>query len=223
MVRGGDLSEVDSLVEQLVENDQREGLTTAELASAVDRLLEGGLTQADVAERLGRSRPNIAMLAAVKDMPKELKALAPRLGARTLYELNTAWKADAKRTGAYLKERDPRTITQAEARELAGRAPPRRQVRDPSDGSVRAITEPGAAADASALPAATRPPSAKESDAASAVVGAAIFDVEARGLRGVLVLDNVRAPSSAVLVRKADGEVVPVAATDLRVVRVRPG
>src|SRR6185437_11359944 len=119
LVRAGAESAVDGLIEQVIENDQRAPLNTAQLARAVAHLLDQGLTQAEVGVRLGRPKDRIAMLAAVRTMPAPLQALAPTLGLRTLYELANAWKADAARAETWLRGRDPADITQAQARGLA--------------------------------------------------------------------------------------------------------
>ena len=118
IITTSDASEADILAAQVIENDQREGLNTAEMASAVQRLLDLGLSQMQVAEKLGRPKDQISMLAAVNEMPDALKALASKLGVRTLYELSGAWKRDAKRTGALVAEKGE-SITTAEARAFA--------------------------------------------------------------------------------------------------------
>ena len=53
--------------------------------------------------------------------------------------------------------------------------------------------------------------------------GTAVFEVSARGIRGTLVLDNVPAPRSDVLVRLKDGTLQAVPVDELRIVKVRPG
>lgn len=119
LVRAGVRSATDDLIEQVIENDQRAPLSTAQLARAVTHLLDQGLTQAEVGARLGRPKDRIAMLAAVRTMPARLQDLATSLGVRTLYELANAWKADAARVETWLRGRDPAGITQAQARTLA--------------------------------------------------------------------------------------------------------
>lgn len=221
LVQPGELDAPEAIVEQLIENDQREGLSTAELARAVAQLLELNVTQAEIGRRLGRSKEQIAMLASIREMPPELQALAPRLGVRTLYELHKAWKSDPGRIKIWLTGRDPGAITQAVARELAGRPVPSRQVvGDPSDGSIREKPSSPASAPARSRRASAPPPAP---DDAAPAHGSAVFEVKARGVTGTLVLDNVRAPSAGVLVRLADGSLRPVPAADIRIVRVRPG
>ncbi len=222
IIRVGRNDPLEDLLEQLIENDQREGLSVAELARAVDRLLEGGLSQSAIADRLGRPKPQISMLAQVRSMPPELQELAPRLGLRTLSELNVAWRADPARVRNWLKGRPPEAITQAEARELAGRPVPTRQVvRDPSDGSVREVGGGSGSAARTGRPRAPAPEPSAPTQAPPP--GAAVFEVKARGIKGVLVLDNVSHPSAGVRVRLSDDSVVPVPAAKIQIVRVRPG
>lgn len=118
IITTSDASEADILAAQVIENDQREGLNTAEMAGAVQRLLDLGLSQVQIAEKLGRPKDQVSMYAAVKDMPQPLQDLAPKLGVRTLYELSGAWKRDAKRTAALVEAKGDE-ITTAEARALS--------------------------------------------------------------------------------------------------------
>ena len=151
LVRAGAESAVDDLIEQVIENDQRAPLSTAQLARAVACLLDQGLSQADVGARLGRPKDRIAMLAAVRTMPDRLQALAPKLGIRTLYELASAWKADAARVESWLRGREPADITQAQARALAASGRERDRsiskaapTRTTSVSTTRSRREPGA-------------------------------------------------------------------------------
>lgn len=212
----------EALIEQLIENDQREGLNTAELAKAVARLLDLKLKQADIAARLGRPPEQISMLASIRSMPDDLQRLAPLVGARTLYELASAWKADAGRVKVWLAGRDPQSITQAAARQLAGRPVKSREfTRDPSDGSVR-DARPASGAPAEALPPPkTKTPARAKADVRSSLT--ATFEVRAGDLRGVLVLDDISAASRHVRICDANGLQHEAPAANVRIVRVRPG
>jgi ParB family chromosome partitioning protein len=119
LVRAGASSDADLLIEQVIENDHRADLTTAERARTVARLLDMGLSQADIARELDKPKDEISMLAAVRNMSPALQALAAQLGHRTLYELHGAWRANSARTETWLSGRAPETITQAAARALA--------------------------------------------------------------------------------------------------------
>lgn len=119
LIRSRGEGEVESLIEQVIENDQRATLNTAQMARTVALLLDRGLTQAEIGARLGRPKDLIAMLAAVPAMPEKLQKLAGALGARTIYELFQGWKADPAGVEVWLQGRDPETITQVQARALA--------------------------------------------------------------------------------------------------------
>ena len=199
LVGGGPLSPVDRLVEQIIENDQREPLSTAERARTVERLLELGETQASICKLLGRPKDQIAMLAAVRTMPAPIKALAAQLGVRTLYELSSAWKIDAPGVEHWLKDRDPQTITQALARGLALRAAETDRV---------AIIDGKRTASPAPRPAPVRAP-------ASAVL--VEIEVEVDGRFGVLLL----APGEEALVRFGRDRPILVPFGDLRIVAMR--
>lgn len=219
LVQGGDDGEESLLIEQLIENDQREPLNTADLARAVEKLLALKLNQSEIARRLGRPRDQIALLASVRTMPRELTVIASAVGVRTLFELNAAWKADPPRVRSWLADRDPATITQSEARRLADRPPPRRLVRNPVDGSVEGVGAPPPP-DA---PQRTRATARKTPAPAPRPHLAPEIEVETQEGAGVLVLDGVRRATDRVRVRLTDGRVVTVAAPDVRLVRLRPG
>lgn len=79
-----DLSDVDVRTMQLVENLQREALTPLEEAQGYRSLLELGLSQKDVGERVGRTQAHISNLVRLLDLPAKAQeavqagALTPR-------------------------------------------------------------------------------------------------------------------------------------------------
>lgn len=218
LVRGGDAGEADLLIEQVIENDQRANLTTAERAKTVARLLDLGLSQAEIARQLDKPKDDIAMLAAVRKMPPALQALAAGLGHRTLYELYGAWRADAEMAEAWLAGRAPEAITQAEARVLAARlkAPktsttsPRRRL---------PVVEASDARDPVATPAAK----ADSSASVTAVPHAApcVVEVAIDGRVGELLLDrDPPSPKEAWVRFGPDGRPARVALADLTIARI---
>lgn len=65
-----------TLVEALVENVQRQDLTPLEEANAYQQLLENyGMTQEQVADRVGKSRPAVANTIRLLQLPDEIQAL----------------------------------------------------------------------------------------------------------------------------------------------------
>jgi ParB family chromosome partitioning protein len=203
LVRAGPVSAVDDLIEQVIENDQRAPLSTAQLARAVAHLLDEGLTQAEVGARLGRPKDRIAMLAAVRTMPAPVQALAPKLGVRTLYELANAWKADATRVETWLRGREPADITQAQARALAasGRE------------GLRSLPKPASTRSADVSAAASRP---KPTGAAGVIV-----EVMVEGRAGRLVLAPGPTTDQALVRFEAMPDDEPVPLSQIRLARLR--
>ncbi|MFC5342928.1 ParB/RepB/Spo0J family partition protein (plasmid) [Brevundimonas staleyi] len=174
LLHQGPDDELGRLEEQVIENDQRAGLNTAEMAAVVDRMLKLGASQAEIARRLSRKPDQIAMLAAIKGMPAEIQDLAPRLGARTLYELNSGYKANPVDVRTWLKDRDPATITQSAARALSARI-----AEDDRDAVLDGVRAP--------RPGAPRKP-ATPVPAPAARSDGLIVEVEVDGRAGVLLL-----------------------------------
>jgi ParB family chromosome partitioning protein len=222
VISTSDASEIDILAAQVIENDQREPLNTGEMTTAVGRLMALGLNQAQVAGKLGRSKEAISIYAALRDLPPELKALAPKLGARTLYELSTAWKRDPTRAQALVAERGD-AITMREAVALSADVKPApkggKAVADaPSakgkgsakagagEGSLHVQTQP----DAEAVLAKSAAPRGK----------LAGFDVKVGKRTGRLLLEPGPNPETA-LVAFDSGQTEPTAVADIRLVRAR--
>lgn len=115
IVTTSDADEEHILAAQVIENHHRTGLTTQEMILAVGRLLDRGLSQGEVGQKLGIAREQVNMYAGLRELPPALSALTATLGVRVLYELNGAWKRDAARTEAFIAEKAG-AITVAEAR-----------------------------------------------------------------------------------------------------------
>jgi len=224
LVRAGEAGEADGLIEQVIENEQRAGLSTAELARTVGRLLDLGLSQADIGRELGRPKDVVAMLAAVRKMPPVLQGLASRLGPRTLYELFGAWKADKSGAEAWLAGRDPDTITQANARALASRSTPRR----PSPGKDGVPTPRVAEEGATAGPAqpGARGPASQATPANAPTSGASsgqpfVLEVLAGDRRGWLLLDREPPSDDAAWIQfEAADQPEPVGLDEVTLVRI---
>ncbi len=79
--------------DQVIENEQREGLKPLELALFVQRRLAAGESQADIARRLGKSRAFVTFATALIDAPEWMLAIYREgrcRGLRELYELRQA-------------------------------------------------------------------------------------------------------------------------------------
>jgi len=215
VISTSDAGEIDILAAQVIENDQREPLNTDEMTTAVARLMNLGLNQQQVAEKLGRSKEAISIYAALRELPPELKALAPKLGARTLYELLTAWKRDAARTQALVAERGE-AITTREAVALAAELKPA-----PKGGkdAPAASAKGKAGAGEGGLHVQTESPTeaAPKAIARGKVAG---FDVKVGKRTGRLLLEPGANPETA-LVAFDGGATEPTAVADIRLVRTR--
>jgi len=108
----------DDLFDQVIENDQRAALTTAEMGEAIGAALARGDKAADIAKKLGRPKSVIAEYSALQEMPPFLRALADTTAIRTLYELYQGWKADPAKVEAFVADSDGTGIRRAAAREL---------------------------------------------------------------------------------------------------------
>ncbi|MEG3170535.1 ParB/RepB/Spo0J family partition protein [Sphingomonas sp. LB3N6] len=117
IVTTADVSE-DDLFDQVIENDQRAALTTAEMAEAIGAALARGDKAVDIAKKLGRPKSVIAEYSALQEMPPFLRALADTTAIRTLYELYQGWKADPAKVEAFVADSDGTGIRRAAAREL---------------------------------------------------------------------------------------------------------
>lgn len=224
IITTSDASEADILAAQVIENDQREGLNTAEMAGAVQRLLDLGLSQVQIAEKLGRPKDQVSMYAAVKDMPQPLQDLAPKLGVRTLYELSGAWKRDAKRTAALVAAKGEE-ITTAEARALSAALKAAQASSAGGKGKAPAAG-PAASADAGksrkgqgSLDVQT---SAQPDGSSAAGRGRlAGFDVKVGKRVGRLLLEAGPDPETVLIAYEDGGSIEPTPVANVRLVRSR--
>jgi ParB family transcriptional regulator, chromosome partitioning protein len=84
------VDETANTYDQVIENEQREGLQPMELALFIARRLQAGDSQADIARRLGKSRMYITYLCTLIDAPDWLMTLYRQgkcRGMTELYEL----------------------------------------------------------------------------------------------------------------------------------------
>jgi ParB family chromosome partitioning protein len=129
-----DITDAESLEMALVENIQREELTPIEEALAYRQLMEEfHLTQEEVANRVGKSRPVVTNLLSVLQLPEEIKEEVDRgnlsVGhARTLLALETPEQQlelarKIMRQGLSVRETET-LVARAPERLLAEAAPP---------------------------------------------------------------------------------------------------
>src|SRR3546814_7314145 len=90
------VNRADTLADQIVENDQRAGLTPHDLATGIERMLGAGVTQAEIARALGRSKQFVSLYAACADMAPWLRAAIDQMPIRLLYDLHRAARTHRK-------------------------------------------------------------------------------------------------------------------------------
>lgn len=111
--------------DQVIENEQREGLKPLELALFVKRRLMAGESQAEIARRMGKSKAYVTYAMALIDAPDWLLAAYREgrcRGLRELYELRRAADGSAVDVEAWARTKP--TITRSDVKALAAPAPP---------------------------------------------------------------------------------------------------
>ncbi len=115
------VNRADTLADQIVENDQRAGLTPHDLATGIERMLGAGVTQAEIARALGRSKQFVSLYAACADMAPWLRAAIDQMPIRLLYDLHRAARTHGGAVRAYVERLGDENVTLAEGgRFIAG-------------------------------------------------------------------------------------------------------
>ncbi len=113
-------------VDQLVENIQRETLTVMETVNAVAHLMDGGLSQAEVARQTGKSRTWVSRYAALRELPPFLAGVVERGQCQSVLAINTlllCWDESSDAVETFVTERlaeskEGDTITDSAAKTL---------------------------------------------------------------------------------------------------------
>lgn len=149
--------------DQVIENEQREGLKPLELALFIQRRLAAGDSQAEIARRIGKSKAYVTYVTALIDAPDWLLAAYREgrcRGLKELHELRKLAGEHPERVEAWASDRQ--AITRQQVATL------RAEVSEPDDApSAVPTTEAPAAAPPSppsAPPASTRPGKAEARD-----------------------------------------------------------
>lgn len=234
------------LLRQVVENDQRSNLSTAEMIEVVRSLQVLKVKQVEIAAQLGRPKEFVSTIAALTELPPILDGLSEHLPIRTLYDLLLAWKRTPEAVEAFVANGEPQSITRAAISALVKSlvpAPPsvseqgssdkgesagegalegRPQApEDQADGRASPETGPKAAAGKSAHPAKTagKAGASKAVSSEPAVLG---FEVTVKGRGGRLLFeDQADAPDrrTAIVVFSDDGARSTAPLADLRLAR----
>lgn len=115
------MNRADTLADQIVENDQRAGLTPHDLATGIERMLGAGVTQAEIARALGRSKQFVSLYAACADMAPWLRAAIDQMPIRLLYDLHRAARTHGDAVRVFVEGLGDESVTLAEGgRFIAG-------------------------------------------------------------------------------------------------------
>lgn len=130
-------SSPDDAYDQMIENIQRDDLTSVEIAAFVSRRIALGEKQVEIGRRLGKDRAFVAMHAAVAQMPDALRTMLETSPIRGVYELYQAWRSHPEPVFAFCRSRD--RFTRAEAIAFV------ESLKDPSVADPESATSSGAA------------------------------------------------------------------------------
>ena len=217
-------AEKDSVIDQVIENDQRVDLSHVEMARAVAAMIEEGRSLAQIAEELSRPKSTIAQYSAVAAMPEELRALLDDAGLRTVYELHNIWKREPDRVLAFIADTPVDRITRASVAVLSQPPEAAKGDADAAGQGAQASTNDDVASPAGEAGGAgvdapsTRSRSGAAAKARLATVGAATVSHEGR--TGALVYEPCSDPAKVAVLFEGKSKPVEVLATELRIVQV---
>lgn len=160
--------------DQVIENEQREGLKPLEIALFVQKRLASGDNQAEIARRLGKSRQYVTLATALIEPPDWLLDAYRQgrcKGMTELYELRRLHGEHAEQVEAWASDREPMT------RERIANL--KRELSQPSLESADAVESVPTSASVSASSGAIE----QGQDAGSAEADAAASSIAGRGTR----------------------------------------
>lgn len=211
----------DSVIDQVIENDQRVDLSHVEMARAVGAMIEEGRSLAQIAEELSRPKSTITQYSAVAAMPDELRALLDDAGLRTVYELHNLWKREPERVLAFIAETPVERITRASVATLS--QPPVVQIdqaRNEADPGMRSDSKDERSkgrAKGSVL-AGTGELAKPSGKARPVTVGAAMVSYD--GKVGSLVYERCDDPEKVAVLFEGKAKPVEVPVAEVRIVQV---
>ncbi len=173
--------------DQVIENEQREGLKPMEIALFVQKRLAIGETQAEIARRLGKSRQYVTLATALIDAPAWLLRLYCEgrcQGLAELYELRKLYGQHAEEVERWCAERD--SITRRCVANLKAELPT-----GPFAADTRPCRDESPARDASAVRAATKEADSRKVNAQRRRLSNPVVLVEMGGLPHALMVSVV--------------------------------
>jgi ParB family chromosome partitioning protein len=104
IVRATPLEARAARIAQIVENEQRDDLTTTELIDAVRGLHADGLKSVEIAAALSKPKSRISELSALAEAPAELLAVADTIGLGLSYQLLLRWRERPSAAHDFLRQ-----------------------------------------------------------------------------------------------------------------------
>jgi ParB family transcriptional regulator, chromosome partitioning protein len=205
--------------EQVIENEQREGLTPIELALFVQRRMRSGENLAEIARRLGKSRGYVTVVSSLIDAPDwllELYRTGKCRGLMELYELRRLHDATPASVARWIDGRE--SITRNELAAFKAALPGESYERDIHPGDDDA-GEPRPASDA--VSPSLHAPIVKAGPVKA--TGHAVLEAEHCGTVVVIDLSAVPEGDGLLYVRGPGGSRHLVLASELRLLRVVSG
>jgi len=216
--------ERNNLVDQVVENEQRENLTTSEMIEAVQKLLAEGLTKAEIAEELACQPADVSQYVALSEIEEYLHALIDKWPRRALYDLHIASRRFPAEVERFVAERGGEAITTAMAsafaRDLKARAKvvpalkpdaPQHAAASAQPAGEASIAEPAEKASAPVPESAPSAPAKGKSKRTSVPPVPLVVTVTVDGKTGRLIL-----PDSVTVLFDGEAEPVTVPVHELR-------
>lgn len=222
-------------IAQIVENEQRDDLSTTELIDAVQRLHADGFKSVDIAASLSKPKSRISELSALVEAPPQLLAIADAIGLSLSYQLFRQWRVQPEATLDFLSHMPVEhisRITIATIRQSpiaptvsdTGAAVATSAGDEPDRARVGEGASPRSAAEAlhpapDAAPGSGRPPSAPKPQAPS-TIGSLLIEHAEHGLGSVVFGTDV--PPDHLAISFDGAAPIVLHKTDIRLVRTLP-
>ncbi len=225
LVRSTPFEARDALVNQIVENEQRSGLTASELILAVARLSSFGMSGKEIAVALAKPANRVSELLKLAEAPPELRAIVDTIGSRNAYGLLLKWRDHPDESRDLVTSIQTELITRPLIETIGSRTeaaiPARQGEGDHGASSISSAGKGGEGGrDLPAVGASERPrkPTAKDEPADLPTVGRMIVDHSTLG-HGHVVFGGAAAPGKLTVLFDEHAAPVQVALAELRAIQ----
>jgi ParB/RepB/Spo0J family partition protein len=210
-------NEIDQTAGELIENIQREDLTALEIANALEKFIESGWKQIEIANRLGKSQKFISSYLGLNKLPDCVITLYENkvcLDIDSLNMLRKIYEIDPERCKQICKEASRKGIDRNRCRELLNKSE-----KSLINKSIASINLPGSTFTSAAVLSEKFHTISPES-----LTVEVLLRVGRRRTIGILLLDRFSKSGELawVKVKSADSDVIyPIKASRLQILRVK--